>query len=314
MSALLKVKVAEVNQVTPLIREFTLVAENGELPGFSCGSHVVVQMPLGGRILRNAYSLLSEPGNRQYYRIAVRLQEQSRGGSQFMHQRVQAGDRLQISVPHNLFPLDSRARHHVLIAGGIGITPFMSYSAELQARGESYELHYAYRGGLTDAYAGHLRESLGERLHCYDAQARQRLDLRALLSRQPLGTHVYTCGPQALLQAVQEQAHALGWPAGRVHWEAFASPEPGLPFTVQLASSGRQIEVPADFSLLEALEQEGVEVPNLCRGGVCGQCATRYLEGDVEHRDLFLAEQERSTHLMPCVSRGACRGTLLLDL
>lgn len=314
MSAAIEVRVAAVRQLTPVVREFTFEPVQGQLPGFSSGSHVVVHMPLGERSLRNAYSLLSDPADRQRYRIAVRLQDESRGGSRFMHEQVKAGDRLHLSPPANLFAPSSLARHHLLIAGGIGITPFLSYLPELQGRAASFSLHYAFRGGLTDAYLDSLRVSLGARLHSYDAEAGRFLDLAALLGDQPLGTHVYVCGPASLIAAVREQAARLGWPASRVHWEVFAAPEPGQPFVAQLARSGRAIEVGSDFSLLEALEQAGVEVPSLCRGGVCGQCATAYLDGAVEHRDAFLSAAERSTTLMPCVSRGLCGSALLLDL
>lgn len=311
----LDVTVAAVRQLTPVIREFTFESADGTpLPGFSAGSHVQVYMPSGERTLRNAYSLMSDPADTRHYRIAVRLQESSRGGSLFMHQRIEAGQRLRLSVPHNLFPLHSLARHHVLVAGGIGITPFMSYIAELQASGASFELHYAFRGGLTDIYLQALRDQLGPRLHSYDSNAGQRLDLASLLADQPLGSHLYACGPQSLLDALRAQAAALGWPEGRLHQEAFAAPEPGLPFAVKLANSGRHIEVPGDLSLLEALEAAGVEIPNLCRGGVCGQCETAYLDGEVEHRDHYLGAAERASRLMPCVSRGGCDRPLLLDL
>ncbi len=309
------VRVAAIRILTPLVREFTLVPDGGgALPGFSAGSHVVVHMQGAERAYRNAYSLLGDPADTSTYRIAVRLQEDSRGGSRFMHTKVAVGDRLRLSPPANLFAPDSRARHSVLIAGGIGITPFRAYVAALGAAGAGFELHYAYRGGLTDAYADELAAQLGERLHRYDAEAGVFLDLPGLLSRQPLGTHVYVCGPQGLIDAVRACADKLGWPAGRVHWEAFVAPRPGDPFTARIASTGAEIAVAPDESLLEALEQAGVDVPSLCRGGVCGQCVTAYREGAVEHRDHFLSDAERAGALMPCVSRG-CRGsTLLLDL
>lgn len=314
MTAQLEVEVKAIRQLTPLVREFTLEAVDGRLPGFSAGSHVQVQLPLAGRMLRNAYSLLGDPAEAQRYRIAVRLAEDSRGGSRFLHEQVKEGDRLRISPPANLFALNSQARHHLLIAGGIGITPFMAHVAELERRGASFELHYACRSGLTDAYRSELAGRLGERFKVYDGALGERLDLAALLAGQPLGAHVYICGPQRLLDAVRSTAAELGWGEGRVHWEAFAAAEPGEPFVAELAASGRRIEVPADYSLLEALEQAGVEIPNLCRGGVCGQCATRYLQGEVDHRDGFLGEAERAASLMPCVSRGRCGSTLLLDL
>ncbi|OIN12386.1 PDR/VanB family oxidoreductase [Oceanisphaera psychrotolerans] len=314
MNGLLEVRVTAIHQLTPLIREFTLEGRNGRLPGFSAGSHVQVNMPLGERTLRNAYSLLGDPADSGHYRIAVRLQEDSRGGSRFMHEQVRVGDRLQLSPPANLFAPHSLARHHLMIAGGIGITPFLAYIAELSGGDASLSLHYACRGGLTDAYRDELAERLGDDLHIYDGAAGERLDLSALLGEQPLGTHLYVCGPESLLEAVRQTAVGLGWEEGRIHWEAFASAEPGEPFVAELAGSGRRIEVAADYSLLEALEQAGIEVPNLCRGGVCGQCSTRYLAGEVDHRDSFLDPHERASQLMPCVSR-ACGGqSLLLDL
>lgn len=314
MNPLLDVEVKTIRQLTPLVREFTFAAVDGKLPRFSAGSHVQVHLPVPGRALRNAYSLLGDPSEPSTYRIAVRLQDDSRGGSRFLHEQVKEGDRLQLSPPANLFAPSSQARHHVLVAGGIGITPFLAYIAELERRGASFELHYACRGGLTDAYRAELAERLGERFHAYDAAAGQRLDLGEALAEQPLGSHVYVCGPQALIDDVRETAARLGWADKRVHWEAFAAAEPGSPFVAELASSGKRIEVPGDTSLLEALEQAGVEVPSLCRGGVCGQCTTPFLKGEVEHRDSYLSEEERATALMPCVSRGRCGSTLTLDL
>lgn len=308
MSAFFDVRVSAVRALTPVIREFTFEAMDGALPGFSAGSHVQLCLPNG---LRNAYSLLGDPADASHYRIAVRRQEKSRGGSRYLHEQLQVGDRLRVGAPANLFALHGEARRHILVAGGIGITPFLAHCRELLRRGADFELHYAYRSGISDAYLGELRDLLGERLHEYDG-AQRALDLNQLLRHRPLGSHVYACGPQRLLLALREQAAALGWSDSRVHWEAFAAPEPGQPFRVELARSGRQLEVGAEQSLLEALEGAGVEVPSLCRGGVCGQCQTRYLKGEVEHRDHVLDAGERAGSLMPCVSRGC--GPILLDL
>lgn len=309
MSAWIDVRVAEAREVTPVIREIAFEALEGQLPGFSAGSHVQLQLPNG---VRNAYSLIGDPSDRRAYRIAVRRQEHSRGGSRYLHEELRVGDRLRLGAPANLFALHSEARLHILVAGGIGITPFLAHCAELLRRGADFELHYAYRGGISDAYVAALGERLGARLHCYDSDERS-LDLNQVLRGRPLGSHVYACGPQRLLLGLREQAAALGWSDSRVHWEAFAAPEPGLPFRVELARSGQQLQVAAEQSLLEALEAAGVELPNLCRGGVCGQCQTRYLKGDVEHRDHFLDADQRADSLMPCVSRG-CGSPILLDL
>jgi ferredoxin-NADP reductase len=311
----LEVQVSAVRMLTPVVRELTLRAVTGRLPAFSSGSHIQLVMPAGGREMRNAYSLACDPADLSAWRIAVRKADASRGGSAFVHRAIEAGMTLRVTRPANLFALHATARRHVLIAGGIGITPFIAHIAELERRDADFELHYALRGGLSDAYASELRESLGPRFHAYDSACgiAARIDVKRVLSAQPPGAHVYVCGPQSLIDAVRDAARTLGWAARRVHAEAFAAPAPGTPFTAVLARSGRRVEVAADRSLLEALEAAGIAVPNLCRGGVCGQCATRHLDGAVEHRDHFLAADERETHLMPCVSR-ACAATLSLDL
>ncbi|HEY0285417.1 MAG TPA: PDR/VanB family oxidoreductase [Pseudomonas sp.] len=311
MSALLQVRVSDARMLTPVVREFTLTAENGALPGFSSGSHVQVHLPLGERSLRNAYSLTGDPADTSQYRIAVRLQDASRGGSRYLHQQVAIGDILSISPPANLFAPHSTARLHILIAAGIGITPFMAYISALEKSQANVELHYLYRPGLTDAYVTQLQQRLGARFHGYPAGSH--VDLTTILSDRPLGSHVYTCGPQRLLDDVCQHATRLGWPSSRVHWETFSAAQPGQPFELTLARSGQRIQVSAEQSLLEALESAGLQVPNLCRGGVCGQCATRHLQGDIEHRDNFLSPAEQAEYLMPCVSRG-CGSSVLLDL
>lgn len=309
MSGFIPVRVTDIRQVTPVIREVSLQSLGSALPAFSAGSHIQVLLPNGKR---NAYSLLSDPLDTRHYRIAVRRQDDSRGGSRYVHEQLQVGDELRIAPPANLFPLHNEAHLHILLAAGIGITPFIPYCAELLRRGAPFELHYAYRCGVSDAYVAQLRELIGERLHCYDSP-QQRLDLKYVFSNRPLGSHIYACGPQRLLDDLHQQAATLGWSDSRIHSEAFTAAQSGEPFSVQLLRSQQQLSVGADQSLLEALEAAGVEVPNLCRGGVCGQCQTAYLQGDVEHRDHFLSPEEQTASLMPCVSRG-CGQPILLDL
>ncbi|MVV52090.1 oxidoreductase [Pseudomonas sp. PB120] len=309
MSAVLKVRVSAAKMLTPVVREFTLQSCAGPLPGFSPGSHVQVHLALADGKVRNAYSLTSDPTDNHHYRIAVRLQDSSRGGSRYLHQHVQIGDTLEISPPANLFALHATASLHILLAGGIGITPFMAYIAALEQQQAHVELHYLCRPGLSDAYLDTLRQRLGSRFHTYHS----RPDLCRILRDRPLGSHLYTCGPQPMLDAVRQQAKALGWPDSRVHWEAFSAAQPGQPFDLELVRSGRRLRVGAEQSVLEALESAGLEVPNLCRGGVCGQCRTRHVRGEIEHRDSFLSPAEQADFLMPCVSRG-CGLSVSLDL
>ena len=312
-AAALSLVVRDVRELGPEIREFTLArADGAELPTFSVGSHVVVTLPLGERTHRNAYSLLGDPSERGAWRIAVRRQAGSRGGSQWLHQNARPGLALEVSWPVNLFSLVRTARHHLLVAGGIGITPILGQARELARLGASFEVHYAYRGAANAALADELQACAPSRVHLRDSERDGHLDFGTLLARRPLGTHVYLCGPQTMIDACRIAAAQLGWPPGHVHSEQFLAPAGGEPFEVEMRASGRRFTVPRDLSLLEAIEQQGIDTPSLCRGGACGQCELEVLEADgtLRHHDVYLSEAERASgrKIMPCVSRleGRC--------
>lgn len=316
------VRVARIESVTPLIKRFTLAAVDGApLPPFTGGSHVIVQMRDGEQRYGNAYSLMSSPERLDSYQIGVRRETPSKGGSAFLHDQVKEGDILAITRPNNLFALAEQARHHVLIAGGIGITPFMSQMHELRRHGASHELHYAFRapehGAFSEEIAELARDSSGQ-VRCYADSLGQQLDLAALMAGLADGAHVYVCGPAGLIEAVRAAASTAGLAPERVHWEQFAastSAHDGA-FTVVLAKSGKVVEVGAGESILKAIERDSaVQVECLCREGVCGTCETRILEGEAEHLDQYLshAEQAAQKTMMICVSR-ARTGKLVLDL
>ena len=156
---MIDVRVSAVEQITPQIKRFTLCTlDSSELPAFTGGSHIIVQMQDGETCYSNAYSLMSSPRELGCYQIGVRREEQSKGGSAFLHERVEVGSQLSISTPNNLFALDPAAGRHVLIAGGIGITPFLSQLHELQGGAVPYELHYAFRSPEHGAFQGELAE------------------------------------------------------------------------------------------------------------------------------------------------------------
>jgi dimethylamine monooxygenase subunit B len=310
------VEVTGIEQVTPLIKHFRLSpVGGGNMPGFSGGSHIVVVMRGAARVHRNPYSLLSPPNELDAYEIGVRRMEESRGGSHFMHDQVKVGTRLEIAHPVNLFALDKIARKHVLIAGGIGITPFMAQLEDLHHGEVPYELHYSVRGPEHAAFLKRLREREGDRVHMYYDSEGHVIDFDGLLSRQPLGTHVYVCGPAGLIERVTACARGWGWPDSHIHWEQFSAPPVGDAFEAFLAKSKVAVHVPPDQSLLESIEAAGIEVPYLCRGGVCGFCQTRVLEcdGEIVHNDHYLSEADRAKYIMPCVSRARCK-SLVLDL
>ena len=315
----LSVKVARIENLTPEIKRFTLVAHDGKhLPAFSGGSHVVVVMEDGQNIHRNAYSLMGSPYDSSAYQIAVRRVEDGRGGSLFMHTHVSQGDTIQILQPANLFPLAKHARQHIFIAGGVGITPVFSQLEELESKQAQFELHLAVRGPEHTALGLELQARYGARVHLYVQEQSARMDIKSILSERPLGSHVYVCGPDGMINDTIDSAHNLGWTDSHIHFERFGEQgSSGEAFSVTLARQGVTIEVGPDQSMLEAAEQAGYKVPYLCRGGACGYCETEVLEvdGELDHRDDWLNEEDRLSKrkFMPCVSR-ACASRLVLDL
>lgn len=310
------VRVREVTQLAPSLKRFSFEPAHGGLfPTPPAGGHVLLTLRDGGRVMKNAYSLVSPPAERARYDIIVRQVAQSRGGSAFLHRQVKPGDVLEMGNPVSLFPLMATAKKHLLIGGGIGITPLLSFLPELTARAARFELHQL---AATDEAAVFERLlapfAAGEQIRVH-AGGRAAFDLAGLLARQPLGTHLYVCGPHSLMDAVAGTAAALGWPWGKIHKESFGGNVSGLPFRAVLAKSGIEVEVGETQTLLEAIEAAGIDPPCLCRGGACGECLTPVVEGEVEHRDDFLSDAEKADGrlIMTCVSRA--RGPrLVIDL
>ena len=315
----LSVRVTRIETLTPEIKRFTFVDPHGKhLPAFSGGSHVVVVMQDGDKTHRNAYSLMGSPYDSSAYQIAVRRVEGGRGGSRHLHEQVEEGALLQILQPANLFPLAKHARQHVFIAGGVGITPVYSQMEELHIQQADFELHLAVRGPEHIALGEELKARYGERVQLYVQGVDARMDIRQILAERPLGSHVYVCGPDSMIDHTLDSARALGWTDSHIHYERFVEQgSSGQPFSVTLARQGVTLEVPPDQSLLEAAEQAGYKVPYLCRGGACGYCETEVLEldGELDHRDDWLSEQDKLERrkFMPCVSRATC-SRLVVDL
>lgn len=319
MGAWRNVVVADAQMVTPRVRCLTLRPLDGPLlPAWSAGSHIGVRLSDGGRSWLNTYSLVGEPGETQSYRIAVRREDEARskGGSIHVHEQVQIGDQLEIGAPANHFPLARHAKRHLLIAGGIGITPFLSQLAALKKSGQPYELHYGFRSRLDGAFCDAICAEHGGYARFYISEEGQRMDVSALVERQPLGTHVYVCGPRSLIDAVRKAAADAGWPTSHVHFEEFAAPPltDAVPFEVRLPQNGLQFAVGAQETLLEAMERAGVPVSSSCRVGMCGTCEMRVLDGVPEHRDRCLSESEIAEgKMIACVSRTR-GGSLVLAL
>ena len=299
---------------------FELVAVDAKpLPAFAAGSHIDVQVPGG---LTRQYSLCNDPTEGHRYLIGVLRDPASRGGSAAMHERLAEGDTLTISAPKNHFPLAHDAKRHLLLAGGIGITPILCMAERLAITGADFELHYCTRSRERTAFHGRIAASaFAQRVHFHfdDGATVQKLDIAALLETPQAGTHLYVCGPKGFMDAVLGGARAGGWPEAQLHYEFFGAevaPQAGDgAFEVMLASSGRVVMVPKDRSVVQALAAAGIEVQTSCEQGVCGTCLTRVLEGEPEHRDMYLTPEEQAANELftPCCSR-AKSARLVLDL
>lgn len=318
--ATLLVRVARKALEATDIGSFELVAaDGGALPAFSAGSHVDVLLPNG---MTRQYSLCNDPAETHRYLIAVLRDPVSRGGSRAMHELVQEGQVLEISVPKNHFALVHKAGRSLLLAGGIGVTPILSMAERLAATGAEFEMHYSSRSRARTVFFDRINASVFAsrvRFHFDDGEVGQKLDLAVLLQAPQIGVHVYVCGPKGFIEAVLSTARAMGWPQSQLHCEFFgaevAASASDASFQVKLASSGRVITVHKDQTVVQALSAAGVEVQTACEQGVCGTCLTRVLDGVPHHKDQYLTPQETAANdqFTPCCSRSKTP-LLVLDL
>ena len=301
------------------VQEVVLRAADGApLPSFTPGAHLRVDLPDGRT---NAYSLIDAEGAGNAplrYVLVIRLDPAGQGGSRHMH-ALKAGDPLAVNVPRNDFPLREHAGRAILVAGGIGITPILSMAAALHGTGRPYRLHYAARNHAAAAYAEALAERHGEALSLHlDDEAGGPLDVATVLADARPDDHVYVCGPRPMIDAVRGGAEARGLGPDQIHSELFDAPAPSADdaaFEVEIASTGQIVQVPADRSIIDALEDAGIDVMYDCQRGDCGICQTTVLEGVPDHRDVVLSEAERAAGdvMQICVSR-ALTPRLKLDL
>ena len=328
MSALLSLRVAEARDLNALIRLLRLRADDGAaLPSYTAGAHLRVQVTLpDGKADWRHYSLVNltvadvaAMASPREYVIAVRRDDEGRGGSLYMHQQVVQGQLLTIEPPKNEFELRAGNGCAVLIAGGIGITPLTSMAAQRKADGLAVRLHYAGRSRELMAFVPELQRLLGDALVLHaDADAGAPLDVERVLDGCAAADQLYVCGPKPLLDKVLGRTQARGWTHERVHFELFTTPVAAAgdrAFEVVLAQSGRSFTVGAGQTVLDGLIEHGCDPLFDCKRGECGVCSTAVIEGDLDHRDYFLSDAEKASGkvMQVCVSR--VRGPrLVLDL
>ncbi|MBS3997621.1 MAG: oxidoreductase [Hydrogenophaga sp.] len=316
--SLLRLRVQAIRWQAEGIHAFDLVdPEGAELPAVTAGAHVDVHLPGG---LVRSYSLAGDPSDRSRWTLGVLREVKGRGGSKTLHDSVRVGELLTVGAPRNAFALAPGAAHTVLLAGGIGITPLKAMAHALTAQGASFELHHCARSPRHAAFADALKAIVPpDRLHVHfdNGVPGQGLDITGLLRQPADGAHLYYCGPAGFMTACAEaSAH---WAPGTVHSEHFKAPDappktaPDGAFEVRLARTGITLPVLPDQTIVRAIEIAGHRVPTSCLSGLCGACKVDYLEGEVEHNDYILTDEEKTRCLTVCVSR-ACSPLLVLDL
>lgn len=296
------------------IKLFTLAdPDQWELPPFKPGAHIDLHLPNG---LVRTYSLCNEPADNTRYVIAVKREADGRGGSRTLHDEIDIGAVIGVSLPRGGLDPDAHIARYVFVAGGIGVTPFLSMARHLNRTGHAdFTLHLIVREEIP--LAAHLGALIEEgRVVVHRTSRTGRPDLAALVGEGGSGTMVACCGPEGMIDDFERVTAA--WPAANVHIERFVAPPPVIdpdakPFTLSLARTGTEIPVRAGQTMLAALQEGGIDVATSCCGGICGACKVGWIEGKPVHRDRILSPYERERYLMVCVA-GSDAERLVLDL
>ena len=298
------------------VAAFELAPIEGVLPTFQPGAHIDVHLPNG---LVRQYSITNGPGESASYRIGVKLEPDSSGGSSCLHETVREGDVLAISEPRNNFPLRRDSTRTVLVAGGIGITPLLAMAQALDRMSLPFELHCFVQSAEHVAFS-EVVDGLGESVvrHLGLSPDETVAEIRRLVASYESFANLYVCGPGPMLEAVRREASAAGWPDEAVHFEYFKNTneiDDSSTFEVALARSAMTVTVPAGATILEVLRGHGVIMPSSCEQGACGTCVATVLEGEPDHQDVYLNDSEHRAgdRIMTCVSRAAS-DRLVLDL
>ena len=320
----LKLRIKSHKPVATSIVGIELVSANGkELPSFTAGSHLDLHLGKdgSGQELIRQYSLANDPSETDRYQLGVLLEPKSRGGSEWVHNQLKEGMEITTSLPRNQFPLNEKAKHSILVAGGIGVTPILSMAHRLHSLGQSFDFYYVMRSIDRAAFYETMQKSgfaKNVKLHCDEGDPSKLFQAEKLLVNNP-GSHLYVCGPGGFMGFILGSARKNGWSEDSLHVEYFgAKPvEAGTQgtFKVRAKKSNKEIEVAANQSIAKALQLNGIAVPTSCENGICGTCLTPVLEGTPDHKDSFQtnAEKAKNNMMTVCCSRSKSP-MLVLDI
>lgn len=313
----MEVIIKQIIPLTPHILGFELVAINGQsLPEFSAGSHIDVMLDNG---LTRQYSLANCSSESDRYVIGVLNDPNSRGGSRYIHAHFQVGQHIQIGEPRNLFPITSCTSKALLFAGGIGITPIFAMAQELKVKNIDFELHYFARNFEALAFSQQLQEKFAKQVFFHlDDVPESKAQMELILGQADPHKHLYVCGPNGFMDFIISSAQQAQWHNEQIHKEHFVATQEltaGKEFIIEIHSTGQQIVVPEGLTVIQALEEQEIFIPVSCEQGICGTCITKILEGEPDHRDMYLsdAEKAKNDQFLPCCSRAKTK-KLVLDI
>jgi len=308
--------VLKIEKLSDDTSSFEFEIDKGIFESVEPGAHLDVYLK---NDLIKQYSLWNWSDDHKRVSVAVKREDDGAGGSKAMHQ-LKEGQKVELDGPRNHFKLIPNAPHYTLVAGGIGVTPIFSMVKALQKQGASFDVYYLVQNRILAAFAAHFDAlNLGDNYHLHSDEESGYIDFKQLLNESPKDSLIYACGPEpmlnALMKANQEQAkeHEL-------HYEKFSASSDkqdleSTSFLVKINSTGVIYEISADDSILGVLTDDGIDIPSACTSGVCGTCITDVLEGDIDHRDEILSDEEKASneYMCVCVSR-AKSGMIVLDL
>jgi len=315
-------KVSEIREESPSTTTFRLVSQDNYLPPFQAGQYISLSVEIGRVRTSRPYSISSPPNQIGFYDITVRRVENGFVSS-YLLDKVKVGDTFETSSPLGYFYYNPlfHGNDLVFLAGGSGITPFMSMIREVTDRGLKRRLHLIYGSQFLDDVIFHEELTYREKYH-------DNFTYTLVISNPPQGYKgprgfitadlirdtvddivsktFYICGPEEMYDFCLPELEKLEIPKRKIRKELIGPPkdvskDPGWPkdvspdaeFRVKVIGK-KVITARAGEPLIISLERGGIGMPAPCRSGACSLCRIKLLRGKVfQPKDVLLRKSDR---------------------